>query len=217
MGGRGARSSGGGSGRGRGGGLNPNDIVSTTSLVSAREEKQKEVDETLQTFREVYDEYGYVIDDIQIATLKGSGASTIAYYDGANVAMNKSFFDKTRIENAYDDCVKAGFHPSKGNKTALQAVASHELGHALTDKVADKMGIKGVGKIDQASTRIVNEARKQTGHRGVVQMASKISGYATHSNAEAIAEAFSDVYCNGNKAHKESQAIVNVMNSYLKP
>ena len=26
-----------------------------------------------------------------------------------------------------------------------------------------------------------------------------------------------DVYCNGKKAHKESQAIVNVMNKYLKP
>ena len=50
----------------------------------------------------------------------------------------------------------------------------------------------------------------------VVQMAKKISTYATHSNAEAIAEAFSDVYCNGKKAHKESQAIVNVINSYLK-
>lgn len=47
-------------------------------------------------------------------------------------------------------------------------------------------------------------------------MAKKISTYATHSNAEAIAEAFLDVYCNGKKVHKESQAIVNVINSYLK-
>ena len=213
MGGRGSRSSGRGGG---GGGLNPSDIVSTTSLVSAREGQQLEVDETLQTFKDFNDEYGFVIDDIQIATLQGNGASVIGYYDGSNIAMNQSYFNKARIEKAYDDCVDAGFHPSKGSKTALQAVASHELGHALTDKVADKMGISGVGKLQQASTRIVNEARKQTGHRGVVQMASKISGYATHSNAEAIAEAVADVYCNGGKAKKESKAIVNVMNSYLK-
>lgn len=213
MGGRGSSSS---SGRMGGGGLNPNDIVSTTSLVSARESHPTEVDETLQAFKDVYDQYGYVIDDIQIATLKGRGANTIAYYDGSNVAMNQSYFNKARIDKAYDDCVKSGFHPSRGSKTALQAVASHELGHALTDKVADKMGIKGINKLDQASTKVVNEARKQTGHRGVVQMAKKISGYATHSNAEAIAEAFSDVYCNGKKATKESIAIVNVMNSYLK-
>lgn len=47
-------------------------------------------------------------------------------------------------------------------------------------------------------------------------MASKISGYATHSNAEAVAEAIADVYCNGKKAKSESKAIVNVMNKYLK-
>ena len=34
--------------------------------------------------------------------------------------------------------------------------------------------------------------------------------------AEALAEAFADVYCNGSKASKESKAIVDVMNSYLK-
>jgi hypothetical protein len=48
-------------------------------------------------------------------------------------------------------------------------------------------------------------------------MASKISGYATESNAEAIAEAFADWKCNGKKARTESKAIVNVVDSYLKP
>ena len=76
-----------------------------------------------------------------------------------------------------------------------------------------KMGVSG---IDNIATKIVNEARKGSGHKGVVQMASKISRYATTSNAEAIAEAFSDVYCNGSKAKKESIAIINVMNKYLK-
>lgn len=212
MGGRGA-----GSGRYKGGGnINPSDIVSVTSLVSARDKFTKEVDETLVAFRDVYNEYGVVIDDIELATLKGNGASALAYYDGANIAMNKAYFDKAKMESAYDSCVKAGFHPSKGDKTALQAVASHELGHALTDKAAAKMGLTGVGKLDQAATRIVEEARKQSGHRGVVQMARKISEYATKSNAETIAEAFSDVYCNGKKAKKESTAIVNVMNKYIK-
>ena len=47
-------------------------------------------------------------------------------------------------------------------------------------------------------------------------MAKKISGYATRSTKEAIAEAYADVYCNGAKAAKESAAIVNVLNKYLK-
>ena len=47
-------------------------------------------------------------------------------------------------------------------------------------------------------------------------MASKISGYATHSNAEAIAEAIADCYCNGKKAKSESKAIKGVIDKYLK-
>lgn len=62
----------------------------------------------------------------------------------------------------------------------------------------------------------MNEAIKSTRHKDVVKMASKISGYAKHSPREAIAEAFADFYCNGSKAKNESQAIVNVMNKYLK-
>ena len=193
--------------------LNPSDIVSTTSLVSAREGNQQEVDETLQTFKDIADEYGYIIDDIQIATLKGDGATTMAYYDGSNIAVNQTYFNKAVMERAYAKCVDQGFHPSQGNKTALQAVASHELGHALTDAVGAKMGaIKG-----DTATAILKEAKSQGKFKGTLaDMAGKISGYAKFNARECIAEAFADVYCNGSKAHKESQSIVGVMNKYLK-
>lgn len=211
MGGRGSRSSGGG--RYGGGGISSNDILETNSFVSERHNYDISND-VLDVFRNVNEEYGYVIGDIHVAKMSAKGQSAIAYYDGDNIGWNENFANSKVLNKAYADCVKSGFHPSNGKKTPAEAVASHELGHALTDAVGKKMG--GNMSIDQTATRIVNEARKQTGHRGVVQMAKKISGYATHSNAEAIAEAFSDVYCNGKKAHKESIAIVNVMNSYLK-
>lgn len=213
MGGRGA-SSGGEGWLGGGGGvtINPLDI---TSLVSAREGRQLEVDETLQTFKDMHDEYGYIADDLQLATLTGADNIALAYYDGSNVAFNQSYFNKAKMEAVYAECVQAGFHPSQGNKTALQAVASHEIGHALTDKVISKMGSK-LGKQDGAEA-ILKEAQKQVGNRGkLANMASKISGYAKESARECIAEAFADVYCNGGKAKKESQSIVNVMSKYLK-
>lgn len=212
MGGRGA-SSGGSGWTGGNSTLNPADIVSTTSLISEREGHTQEVDETLQTFKDIADEYGYIIDDIQLAVLKGDGASTMAYYDGSNIAINASYFDKVKMEKAYAQCVADGFHPPQGTKTALQAVASHELGHALTDAVGARMGtIKG----DTASA-ILKEAKKQGKFSGTVaDMAGRISGYAQFNPRECIAEAFSDVYCNGGKARKESQAIVSVMNKYLK-
>ena len=76
------------------------------------------------------------------------------------------------------------------------------------------MGLSKYG-VDEAARRICEEARKKTKHRGVVQMAKAISGYATETNAEAIAEAYSDVYCNGKKATDESKAIVSTLEKYL--
>lgn len=211
FGGRGASSGGGGfSG---GGGLSPSDIVDTTSFVSARGQYEETVDEALSVFKEVNDEYGYIVEDIHMATLKGSGASAIAYYDGSNIGWNETYMNKKALDKAYADSVKSGFHPSNGNKTAVQAVASHELGHALSMEVGKKIGVYNT---DLASRQILKEAKKQTGHKSMYGLAEKISGYAKQSASEAVAEAFADVYCNGKKAHKESKAIVNVMNGYLK-
>ena len=211
MGGRGASS---GVGRHRGGGgIKAGDILDTTSFISARSGYEKTVDDVLGVLNSVNGQYGYVIDDIEIATLSPKAQSAIAYCSGDKIGWNKNFMDGKRLDSAYDDCVKSGFHPKRGKKSAAEAVAAHEIGHALTHEAGRKMG--GLD-IDRASTRIVSEARKKTKHRGVVQMASKVSKYATESNAEAIAEAFSDVYCNGSRAKSESRAIVSVMNSYLK-
>lgn len=215
FGGRGARSS---AGRGGDAGMDSSDIVSTKSFMSER--GNYDADNVLQAFKDVSDEYGYVVEDIEIAELTGKGASVLAYYDGFNIAFNQSYLKGETMTKAYDACVDSGFHPGRGNKTALQAVAAHELGHGLTDAVGVKMGLPALGskgrRIDAAASNIVNEARKSTKHRGVVQMASKISKYATYSNAEAVAEAFADVYCNGKKARSESRAIVDVVNKYLK-
>lgn len=210
FGGRGASSSSGWTGGSGSGGVN---VTNTTSLVSAREGQQTEVDEVLQTFKDINDKYGYVVDDLELVELTGKGSRTLAYYDGNNIAFNQAYFDKDKMEKVYARCVDVGFHPSQGNKTALQAVASHEIGHALTDKVIAKMGGK-YGKQDGAEA-ILAEAMKSTSHKDVVKMASKISGYAKTKPREAIAEAFADVYCNGKKATKESQAIFNVMDKYL--
>lgn len=209
MGGRGA-----GSGRaGGGGGINPGDVLSQKSLISEREGKGALVDAALQTLRELNNEYGEVVSDLRLATLKNNkrSAGVLGFSNGDDVSINEKYFGDN-MESAYAQSVKAGYHPSNGNKTGLQAVVAHEMGHNMTLAAGRKMGINN---IDGAATRIVNEARKATGHRGVVQMASKISRYATASNAEAVAEAVADVYSNGSRAARESRAIVDVMKKYL--
>ena len=196
---------------GGGGGLNPGDILSTTDMISERMRAPEASRDILEVSRQVHEMYGEQVGSFVWAELK-PGASAIAYYDGDKIGLNMSYSDAQKMSRAYADCVKSGFHPSNGTKTPTEAVAAHEFGHALTDAVGKKMGVRD---IDTAATRIVTEARKSTSHRGVVQMASKISTYATHSNAEAVAEAFSDVFCNGRKAKSESHAIVKVINGYL--
>ena len=201
-------------GRYSGGGVNPDDIVSERDMIVERGERMQEVDDVLTVSRDLLDMYGnnVPLQQFMIAELKPGSQGVIGYYDGSNIAINQRFMNTAALEQAYAESVKSGFHPSNGSKSALQAVTSHEFGHAANDAVAKRMGVS----LDQAADRIVAEARKQTPHRGVVQMASKISTYATQSNAEAVAEAFADVYCNGKSARKESHAIVNVLNSYLK-
>ena len=206
---RGGRRSGGGEG------VNPNNILGNTNLLIDTDLDEKTRGEVTKTLKDFQDEYGLAYNNTRIAELKGKDKyGVLAYYDGEGVAINSAFLNSEKMNDAYKKCVESGFHPSSGSKSGMEAVVSHELGHSLTDVVGAKMGI--TGGIDASATAIVKEARKQTKHRGVVQMASKISGYATHSNAEAVAEAIADVYCNGKKAKSESKAIVNVMNKYLK-
>lgn len=209
-----AKGSRGGRRGGGGEGLNPANIVSTSNLLidtNLDEITRLEVSKALKDFQ---DEYGLAYSNARIAELKGKdNYGVLAYYDGTGIAINASFLNSEKMNEAYQKCVESGFHPSSGSKTGMEAVVAHELGHSLTDMVGAKMGISF---IDKSATAIVTEARKQTKHRGVVQMASKISGYATYSNAEAIAEAIADCYCNGKKAKSESKTIKSVVDKYLK-
>lgn len=205
MGGRGASSSGGATG-----GI---DLINatTTSLISAREGKRTEVDDTLRVLRDIQDMYGVDVEDVQLATIKGKGARVMAYYDSAgNLAVNQAYFNSERMQRAYDGCVDNGFHPSRGDKTAMEAVVAHEMGHRLNDVAAG-----GWGNLDATADKIVAAAAKRLGYRGKKGLASQISGYAQKSNAEAVAEAFADVYCNGGKASRESRAIVAELNKYF--
>ena len=212
MGGRGSSSFSGGASSG----VSAGDISSTKSLISERESNQKLVDETMGVFQSVFDEYGSQVADIQLATLK-PGSRALAYYDsGDNIAINEKYFNSAKMDSAYKKCVESGYHPSNGNKTALQAVVAHELGHKLTADIATKLSGHGFSGIDSASTNILKEALGKTKHTNISSLRSKISGYAKSSNAEAVAEAFSDVFCNGKKAKSESRAIVSVIDKYLK-
>ena len=194
----------GGRREGTGKGVNPANISNVQNLISQRETKQSEVDQTLTVLRDMQNEYGVNVDTFT-ANVGGADAGVLAFCDGnGDITINTSYFNTKKMDNAMKDCVDSEWHPSLGNKSGIESVVAHEFGHTLTHKAGIKMGEYDMDKI---STIIVKEARKITGDRGVVIMARKISRYATSSNAEAIAEAVCDCYCNGNKAKAQSIAI----------
>ena len=208
MGGRGSTSG------GATGGLGGGNILGTESLVSMRESKPQEVDQVLGVARDIRDQYGVTTTELEVATIKGGG--TMAYYDFAgNLAINESYFDAATMDKAYDACVSSGFHPSRGNKTGLEAVTAHELGHRLTDVAGEKTG-DGNWALDKTSNSIIAEAKRRLGASSVDGVRAKISGYGKSSTAEAVAEAFADVYCNGNKASRESRTVVDILGEYLR-
>ena len=209
-------SSGGGNLGNSNGGVNPANIKNERDLVSERERSRAEVDGVLDVARDIADEYGVDVGQFILADVGGKDSLTMAYSDGENIGFNSKYFDEAAMQAAYDDCVASGFHPSRGNKTGIQAVASHEYGHVLTEKAAAKLGITGANSMDVAAKTIVDRATKAAGYKGSMKFASKISGYAKDSNAECVAEAIADVYCNGSRAKAESKAIVKVINDILK-
>ena len=208
MGGRGSTSG------GATGGLSGGNIIGTDSLVSMRETKPEEVDQVLGVARDVRDQYGVTTTDLEVAQIKGG--ATMAYYDyEGNLAINENYFDAKQMDAAYDACVASGFHPSRGNKTGLEAVTAHELGHRLTDVAGEKLG-DGKWALDKTSNTILAEAKKRLGAKSVEDVRKGISGYGRSDNAEAVAEAFTDVYCNGSKASKESKAVVTVLDEFMR-
>ena len=202
-------------GKGGSGGGNPADVASITSLISERERRQKEVDQTLTVLRDVERSYDVILEDVQLAKMKpGRSNGTMAYYDsGGNLAINDKYFDTDKMNDAYDKCVQAGFHPPRGRKTGLEAVTAHEMGHRLTDIAGVNAGYGNwaFGKIDNEIVKNAAKSLKMTHDK----LRESISGYAQYNNAECIAEAYADVYCRGDRARKASKAIVRELNRYL--
>lgn len=210
--GRGSSGAGGNLGRG-GGGVNAANIKNERDLLSDTKASRADVNDVLMTARDIHDEYGVDVGQFMLAEVVGKDSTTMAYSDGTDIGFNSKYFNGVNMEGAYKACVDSGFHPSNGNKTAMQAVASHEYGHVLTQKAGERLGVYDM---DDAAKIIVDRATAATKHKGSKSFAKKISGYAGHSNAECVAEALADVYCNGKNASAESRAIYKEIKSILK-
>lgn len=179
------------------------------------------INTTIKEMQENYNGLMSVINDIYMANIK-NGDTVTAFWDSGKgeLGINTRYGDIKKMAASYDKCVKKGYHPGRGNKTAEQAVVAHELGHSLTSVVQQKLGSKDFDdvskKIVKEAQNILNKGLKRKKYPGTMKIAKNISGYATSSNAECIAEATADVYCNGSKAKTESKAVVQALHNFCK-
>lgn len=150
-------------------------------------------------------EYGSAVKGIRLHTGTFSDNTTLGAYGGDVLYMNEKYVKNANLTKAME--ASGGFHPSIGNKTGAEAVASHEIGHRLGEMAARKAGI--------SEREIVTRAAKTVGIKPN-NMAGHISGYARSNYSETIAEACADVHCNGSKASKASIAISNELKKILK-
>ena len=204
-------------GKGSGGSVN---IVSETDVWTFRHDSDNAefvdaINTSVSVIQGDFNDVMQTVNQVSAAELDGvDKSSTLGYWDPSSktLALNDNYVDIDKMNSVYDAATKSGFHPSRGNKTGTEAVAFHEMGHALTDHIAKKMGVPN---LDTASQKIVDAAYKaMKGTGGTKAWAGKISGYAQESYAECVAEAVADYYCNGDKASAQSKAIMKQLQKY---
>lgn len=196
----------------------PINIISTTDVWSYRHNPNNApyVDAINSSVRDMADDFPDLMNTVnQVETAELGGADktgVLGFYGGGRMALNSNYTNIDKMNATYDQTVKQGYHPSRGNKNGTEAVAYHEMGHALTDNIVDKVG---ANDLDGAAKVIVDNAYKASkGTGGTKAWAGKISGYAQESNAECVAEAVADWYCNGSKASSASKAIMTELKKY---
>ena len=166
----------------------------------------------------MHDDFPELMQSVEVVAAAELGGkdkfSTLGYYSDQErtVALNRNYTDIGKMNSVYDEAVRSGYHPARGDKTGTEAVTLHEMGHALTGYVQKKMGSSS---FDAAAQRIVRAAyNASNGKGGTLAWAGNISGYAQQNYAECIAEAVCDHYCNGSRAAAESRAIMSILRRY---
>lgn len=195
---------------GGGGGVNEFDNLGHIKPYSEEHpESADAIHEYVLAIEDLHDsgEFTNIADQLMDMFVAGVDDGTLAFYGrGTGMAINQAYLNMENMNRAYDKAVEKGFHPSRGGKSGVFAVMSHELGHAITDKIAEQRGTD----IDSYSKSVIEEVTRKR-RITATRLAERISGYAGHSDAECIAEAVSEVRCNGSKASAEARAIYAIL------
>lgn len=151
--------------------------------------------------------FNAVLDDFNIK----NGINYIYFGKDVKGFANMDGFGNLEINSNY---LKTSRKSSKGYFTSdtLEGTGAHEAGHRVTNILLRK-NMSGKKELEIASARNSGKLEKQVIKEATKRYGSNpsISQYGDKSVKEKVAEAFSDVYANGNKANDYSKTVVNVM------
>lgn len=152
-------------------------------------------------------EYGDAVKNMNLSVATFNKPGVLGAYGGDTLFMNQKYIRNANLTEAMKNGAESGFHPGIGNRTGAEAVAAHEIGHRLGEVAAQRAGISQRDIVVRASKGLNIKPENMAGH---------ISKYARSNYGETIAEASADVYCNGAKASKASQAIMAEIRKIIK-
>lgn len=134
--------------------------------------------------------------------------------------INKNIFDdKIKQRYALSESIK--FHPTG---TSYKDIGTHEIGHIVNVEIIKKINNGNVKAMrfdydnNITANKIVEEAFNNLKVYDTInkeKLVRDISTYSLDSNAETIAEAFADYYCNYENAKTLSKEIVKVMKGMI--
>lgn len=181
------------------------------------------VREALSGFESVANEVPEVRKSIKTVTTSTQGVMSC---NGTKITFNPHYYKDPKVLQAtIDRCVASHWWPAN---TSAASIGAHETAHGIEWVLIEKSGKYGTrfeqvdawNKCTEAKlirSDAAKAVKKTPFGKGKVnkELFESISGYAAKTPSETMAEAFADVYANGENASPMSKAIHEfTMNTY---
>lgn len=193
---------------------------------SVKELNYSSVSRALKSLRNMLNQYPEINKYVKRISTSDNGAMVFRPNEN-DISLNPKFFkDLDAYRNLIKEQVERGYW-IKG--TTIESDMVHESAHVLEFVFLNRnVNYKNTLQKENAwnncneAEKIVLEAFNNLRAKGIIKgkkindLIKDISGYASINNSEALAEAFSDCFINGNNAHEISKEIKRLVETKLR-
>ena len=193
---------------------------------SVKELNYSSVSEALRGLREMINQYPEINKYVKRISTSDNGAMVFRPSENG-ISLNPKFL---KDPDAYSKLIKEQVRKGYWIKgTTIESDMVHEAAHVLEFVLLNRnVNYKNTLQKENAweecneSGKIVLEAFNNLRANGIIKgkklndLIKDISGYASINNSEALAEAFSDCFINGNNAHEISKEIKRLVDAKLR-